>query len=125
MTSSYSRDSPAKRRATYASLGGTKVDVDVAFVRRERSPPADWERYAPLLPDLAVEMISPSQTVKKAQERVEAYLRHGTAMVWLVRLVEESAEKWTAAGACTGQCGTIGVDGALTRDAALSGFSVP
>lgn len=58
---------------------------DVAFVRTERIPPADQQAgFWPLAPDLAVEVISPSETAKSIQQKVEDYLAAGTRMIWLV-----------------------------------------
>ena len=36
-----------------------------------------------LMPDKAVEIISPSQSQVQARRKAKVYLRHGAAMVWL------------------------------------------
>ena len=58
---------------------------DVAFVRRERvEEVGDVEGYWPGAPDLAVEVISPSDTYGEVQEKVFDWLDAGTKMVILV-----------------------------------------
>ena len=104
---------------------GTLQLPDVAFISKERAPAPDWDRYVPIMPDLAVEIISPSQSMKQAREKAATYLRHGTAIVWLVHPTKQSAEQWTAADDGTAQHETIDSDGALTGGAVLPGFSLP
>lgn len=98
---------------------------DVAFISKERTPAPDWDRYVPIMPDLAVEIISPSQSMKQAREKAATYLCHGTALVWLVHPGEQSAEIWAAADDGSTQRETIAVDGALDGGVVLPGFSLP
>lgn len=58
---------------------------DAAFVSRGRLPagPAP-EGYIDLTPDLAVEVVSPSDTASAIQAKVEDWLRAGTRLVWVV-----------------------------------------
>lgn len=58
---------------------------DVAFVRAERlPPPVEWEAYGRVVPDLAVEILSPSNTAAEMREKVAEYLRVGVRLVWIV-----------------------------------------
>jgi Uma2 family endonuclease len=79
--------------SVYAAETGFKLasnpDVvrapDVAFIRRERvEEVGDIEGYWPGAPDLAVEVISPSDTYSDVQEKVFDWLEAGTRMVILV-----------------------------------------
>ncbi len=56
---------------------------DVAFVARDRLP-ADPRGFARMAPDLAVEIVSPSNTVPDIQGKVIDYLDAGTKLVWVV-----------------------------------------
>jgi Uma2 family endonuclease len=56
---------------------------DVAFVARDRLP-ADPRGFPRLAPDLAVEIVSPSNTLVEIQEKVFDYLDAGTRLVWVV-----------------------------------------
>jgi Uma2 family endonuclease len=58
---------------------------DLAVVRRERLPdrgypPGLWD----LVPDMAVEVVSPSNTAMELQEKVLDYLEAGVRRVWVV-----------------------------------------
>jgi len=58
---------------------------DLAFIRRERvEAVGDVEGYWPGAPDLAVEVISPSDTYAEVQEKVFDWIEAGTQMVILV-----------------------------------------
>jgi Uma2 family endonuclease len=58
---------------------------DVAFIRRERvEEVGDVEGYWPGAPDLAVEVISPSDTYADVQEKVFDWIEAGTRLVILV-----------------------------------------
>ena len=59
---------------------------DVAFVRSDRLPPEELrEGFMPLAPDLAVEVLSPSNRTGEMAEQVELYLRGGARLVWVVQ----------------------------------------
>lgn len=58
---------------------------DVAFVSRERIPPGDFpEKFCPGAPNLAVEVLSPSDTLYEVEEKIEEYLEAGIKLVWIV-----------------------------------------
>jgi Uma2 family endonuclease len=58
---------------------------DVAFIRRERlEEVGEVEGYWPGPPDLAVEVIAPSDTYSDVQEKVFDWLEAGTRMVLLI-----------------------------------------
>ena len=59
--------------------------ADVAFVRADRIPAAGipkkfWEGP----PDLAVEVLSPSDLLDETEEKIDDYLGASTSLVWLV-----------------------------------------
>ena len=56
---------------------------DVAFVREDRLD-FDRTRFAPLAPDLAVEVLSPSNTMSEIHDKVLDYLDAGSLLVWVV-----------------------------------------
>lgn len=58
---------------------------DVAFVAGHRLPPAAERRgFLRLAPDLAVEVVSPSNTWAEVAAKVRDYLEAGTRLVWIV-----------------------------------------
>jgi Uma2 family endonuclease len=57
----------------------------VSFIRQERvNEVGDRKGYWPGAPDLAVEVMSPSDTVGEVEEKVQEWLDAGTLMVWVV-----------------------------------------
>jgi Uma2 family endonuclease len=65
---------------------------DVAFVAGDRVPEQPRRGYFDGPPDLAVEVISPSDTMSEVKAKVEQWLAAGTVSVWVIdppnRLVE-------------------------------------
>jgi Uma2 family endonuclease len=58
---------------------------DVAFIRRDRLPTIlPDEAYWPGAPDLAVEVVSPGDTVGEVDAKVKCWLDAGALMVWVV-----------------------------------------
>lgn len=58
---------------------------DVAFVAKARLPaPEDSMRFGHLAPDLAVEVVSPSNTAAEIIDKAVDYLEAGTRLVWVV-----------------------------------------
>jgi Uma2 family endonuclease len=58
---------------------------DVGFVRQERILAGGIPKnYWPGGPDLAVEVVSPNDTVFEVDEKVQEWLNAGTSMVWVV-----------------------------------------
>jgi Uma2 family endonuclease len=64
-------------------VAGELYAPDVAFISKERQPELAREGYNPNPPDLAVEVVSPTDTDKRLRIKVVNYLAVGT-MVWIV-----------------------------------------
>lgn len=58
--------------------------ADVAFVRRERIPDPEPLGYAPLAPDLVVEVLSPGDRSGETLTKVGEWLSAGSRLVWVV-----------------------------------------
>jgi Uma2 family endonuclease len=56
---------------------------DLSFILKDRLP-QDLQRYLPIAPDLAVEILSPGNDFEEMMEKVDAYLAQGTRLVWVV-----------------------------------------
>ena len=69
-------------------LDGTPDDIrvkrepDVAFIARASVVPTQGFIYR--APDLAIEIISPSQSYSEMTDKIDEYFRYGTKQVWLV-----------------------------------------
>jgi Uma2 family endonuclease len=58
---------------------------DLAFIARERLPSEGAPQgFWTMTPDLAVEVVSPSNRATEIREKVLEYLRAGTRLVWVV-----------------------------------------
>lgn len=58
---------------------------DLSFLAADRLPPEGMPPgFWRLAPDLAVEIVSPSNTLPELQEKVLQYLEAGTRLVWIV-----------------------------------------
>lgn len=62
----------------------TVIGADVAFVSHERlSTIENIEKFVPFAPDLAVEVLSPSNTVDEIDEKIALYFAAGARLVWV------------------------------------------
>ena len=102
----------------------TLLGPDVAFIHRDRAPQPFPARFVPTMPDLAVEVLSPSNTVPEARRKAELYLQHGTALVWLVNPEEKQVEVWRRTADDETVTASIGSDGVLNGEPVLPGFSL-
>ena len=57
---------------------------DVAFISADRASAVLPEGFWPGAPDLAVEVVSPSDTLQDVEEKVDDWLNGGTRLVWIV-----------------------------------------
>src|SRR5215470_16413166 len=57
---------------------------DISFIRSERARGLDLNRRFEVPPDLAVEVISPSETASDIAHKVKQYLEAGASTVWVV-----------------------------------------
>jgi Uma2 family endonuclease len=65
---------------------------DVAFVSKDRVPvEGGTTRFFPGVPDLAVETMSPYDTVSEIDEKAHEWLNAGTRLVWVVNPREKTA----------------------------------
>lgn len=65
------------------------VKPDVAFMLMERLPKDRW-KGSPVPPDLAIEVVSPSDKHYDVTEKALAYLKAGTRLVWVVEPVAKT-----------------------------------
>jgi Uma2 family endonuclease len=112
------------------SEGGFKLESDpdtvrapdIWFLRADRVPPGGLPRggYWPGTPDLAVEVLSPSDRFTAVLRKAQDYLAAGTGLVWII-----DPEGRSAAIFRPGQAPMlIGESGILDGGNLLPGFSV-
>jgi len=68
-----------------ASNPDTVLGPDLAFVSNEKIPPTGIPvKFWSGAPDLAVEVISPGNTRREIEEKIEEYLASGVPLVWII-----------------------------------------
>ncbi len=93
---------------------------DVSYVRADRIPSTGVpEAFWPLAPDLAVEVVSPSETANEIQEKVRDFLGAGTPLVWVIYPRRGEVVVYTADGLAR----TYSGDDVLEQPEILPGFS--
>ncbi|MEG4838552.1 Uma2 family endonuclease [Microcoleus sp. B9-D4] len=80
---------------------GEVFDSSTGFTlpnKADRSPDASWvekyrwsaltpeqrEKFIPLCPDFVIELVSPSDSLKKSQEKMQEYMENGCRLGWLI-----------------------------------------
>ncbi|MHB8625419.1 MAG: Uma2 family endonuclease [Aggregatilineales bacterium] len=66
----------------YELSPGNTLAPDVGFVSKARLPKMP-DRFFQLAPDLAVEVVSPTDSIKKTLRKAAKYLAAGTKLVWI------------------------------------------
>ena len=96
---------------------------DVAYVSKERfagrppAPGAFWELGC----DLAVEVISPSNTRREMERKLNDYFAAGVTLVWLIYLIPREVVVYTSPQ----HSATLRGDDVLDASTVLPGFYVP
>ena len=73
------------RRGPDGAPRDTVRSPDVAFVRADRVPDGGFgPGWVPLAPDLAVEVLSPSETASDVEEKLADYRAAGTSLLWVI-----------------------------------------
>ena len=101
-------------------VGDERYIPDVAFVVKARQPEPSRETYNPLAPDLAVEVISPSDDLNVLRVKVGNYLAAGTT-VWVVRPEAKAVEVYAPGQPVR----RVSADGTLDGGDVLPGLSLP
>ena len=97
----------------------TVLAPDVAFVRRDRMPPAG-RGFFPGPPDLAVEVTSPNDTYTEVNEKALRWLEHGVKLVWVVELKARTVTVYRDRKTIR----ILGPDETLTGEDVLPGFGI-
>jgi Uma2 family endonuclease len=94
--------------------------ADVSFIRKERYP---WDQlaedgYTTIPPDLAVEVVSPNDTVSGLVEKIGEYLRAGVRLVWIIDPPTRTVQVWRS-----DQSGAwLGAEDELSGEDVVPGF---
>lgn len=101
-------------------VGDRVLKPDVAYVSNERIT-GDEDKGFSIPPDLAIEVVSPSDIRSRVIDKVHAYLSAGTRCVWVI---EPDTETITVYHSET-EIKILSIDDTLTGDDVVPGFSCP
>ncbi|MEZ4521335.1 MAG: Uma2 family endonuclease [Thermomicrobiales bacterium] len=75
----------------------TVLAPDVAFLEASHVPPRDERhRFVPAVPDLVVEVVSPSDRIIDVNDKVTTYLDAGVRLAWVVEPVRQRVTVYTS-----------------------------
>lgn len=94
---------------------------DIAFWSTERIPEAGYETSFWGPPDLAVEILSPSNQDSEMRAKVDEYLDAGVRMVWLV----DPGARVVSVHRPDARARTLGIGHVLDGEDVLPGFQLP
>jgi Uma2 family endonuclease len=102
---------------TTFQIGKSGRKPDVAFVSQERLP-ENRRQTSPVPPDLAIEVVSPSDKTYDVQDKVVEYLNAGTRMVWVIEPVLRTVTVYRSPG----DIKTLTINDTLTGEDVIEGF---
>ena len=105
---------------TIFQLDDRAVKPDIAFVSTDRLP-ENREQASPIPPDLAVEVVSPSDKHYDVTEKALAYLRAGTRLVWVIEPVAKTVMVYRSETDFT----VLNYEDTLTGEDVVEGFACP
>ncbi len=105
---------------TLPNLTNTVRAPDASFVRAERLPREGVSGgFLSLAPDLAVEVLSPSENPSELAEKLADYRAAGTPLVWVL----DASMRTVRVIPNTGESRTLAAEDTLTGDDVIPGFA--
>jgi Uma2 family endonuclease len=74
---------------------GADRSPDVSWIRQDRwdaLTPEQKEKFPPICPDFVIELMSPSDTLKTVQAKMQEYIDNGVKLGWLLNRKERQVE---------------------------------
>lgn len=105
---------------TTFKLGDRIVKPDIAYVSTERLP-ENRRQVSPIAPDLAVEVVSPTDALYDVNEKALAYIEAGTRLVWVIEPVAKTVKVFRSER----DIRLLTRDDTLSGEDVIEGFSYP
>ena len=102
----------------------TMLAPDVAFVSHARLSQQPEDGFLSVMPDLTVEIASPSDSLAQLRRKAAIYLGNGSRLVWIVLPAEKGVDVCRAVDGARLDVEFIGQDGALSGEDVLPGFEL-
>jgi Uma2 family endonuclease len=100
-------------------VAGARLAPDVAFVSRGRQPELPRAGYNPIAPDLAVEVMSPTDSEEQLQKKLLLYAA-ANVLTWVVREPSRTVDVHEPGKPMR----TLGINDILDGGTVLTGFAV-
>lgn len=74
---------------------GADRSPDASWVEKSRweaLTPQEREKFIPLCPDFVIELVSPSDSLKKVQDKMQEYIENGCRLGWLINRKKREVE---------------------------------
>lgn len=78
------------------------------------------EKFVPAMPDIAVEIRSPSNTISEMRKKAQRYLRHGSKLAWIIMPANQRVEIHRSHSPVE----TLEIGDTLSGDDILPGFTL-
>ena len=95
---------------------------DISFVTSQRVP-VDWFGPANFAPDLAIEVVSESDTDYEVDRKIQQYLQASVQVIWIVRPVSQTIEVFRLESGFRSH--RLIIEDVLTEESLLPGFKMP
>ena len=102
----------------------TLLAPDVAFFSHARLSQQPEDEFFSVMPDLAVEVASPSNTVPQLRRKARVYLDNGASLVWIVLPSQRGVDVCRSATGARLDIEFVGAGGTLSGEDALPGFEL-
>jgi len=93
---------------------------DASYVSNERIAAMELDEFVPFAPDIAIEVRSPDNTMRKLEIKARHYLAHGAKRVWVFRPKDRTVRVYRPDAPVQ----TLHADDMLTAEDMLPGFAV-
>ena len=101
---------------------GNLRSPDVTFVRSDKLPGGKSpDTFGEFIPDLAVEVLSPNDSLKEVGQKIGEFLECGVPLVWLVDPAHETVTVYRSLS----DAEQYSAQDVITAEPALPGFSCP
>ena len=94
----------------------TLLAPDVAFISHARAPQPFPEKFVPAMPDLAIEIMSPTDSLQEVRRKAAVYLANGTTLVWIVLPASQGVDVCRASQGAGLNIQFVGRDGSLSGE---------
>ena len=102
----------------------TLLAPDVAYVSNARLSHQPEDGFLSVMPDLAVEIASPSDSLTQLRRKAKVYLDNGSSLVWIVLPAENGVDVCRSAAGARLNIEFVGQSGKLSGEDILPGFEL-